>query len=419
MRKKSINPFKTEQEKFLKATKELREQIPERYNQIEFIDELVNQDVSKIFSITSRSDGKTTNFFGLFTSIANMFDLTGLVIMRHYELRTAMIEQIIEAVRVFGDLKPEKIAYRADSNYIYIMYEKKIIYIIVDLNNANDLKNYSSVLKQAQITIFDEFIDVFGYYADSEYAKFKTIFETMDKNQDIDDKMKILGGLKKSIFLGNPSSNPSAYASEIINGFGILPLLAKQKINTSQFYPNKHAFIERRKNASVQEFKNKQMFDDANNESESGEFYFNEYLINEQFENLKKLVIKTSDRYINLYFNQKKRIIKVTMFGGQYDFNTELQDIVEDSTLIDKKYIKDKMYKFFKKGLFEFADVYSKNYVLENYNNINYFKLIALKNDIIEKQDIILDDEKQNDIDKNMLLYANRLVNEELNYILS
>ena len=159
----------------------IRKNIPDKYNQVLMLDYLDDPDVDLMFSITTRSDGKTFNYLYALAELNIKFDFTTLVIVRHMEIRNAMFAQIRDVYETMDDLNIKLFNMSIDMDYIKINYGEKTPFIICDLNNANDLKNYSAVLKKANIILYDEFLAVGGEYAPSEFAKWKVIFETIDR----------------------------------------------------------------------------------------------------------------------------------------------------------------------------------------------------------------------------------------------
>ena len=66
--KKSGNKLKKELEK-------IRKNIPEKYNQVELLDQLYNDNIDLLFSITTRTDGKTFNYLYALARLSLKFDL--------------------------------------------------------------------------------------------------------------------------------------------------------------------------------------------------------------------------------------------------------------------------------------------------------------------------------------------------------
>lgn len=117
----------------------------------------------------------------------------------------------------------------------------------MDLNNANDLKNYSAVLRHANLIMYDEFLAVGGEYAPHEFDKFKTIFETMDRS--LIPPMEYTNNRRKAIFLANPVD----FSSEFLAQWQMYHYLESQPMNTIKVYKN--MAIERRKNDKPHETK--------------------------------------------------------------------------------------------------------------------------------------------------------------------
>lgn len=358
---------KKPEDKFKKELENIRKNIPEKYNQVKLLDQLCNNKVDLLFSITTRTDGKTFNYLYALAKLSEALDFTTIIIVRHMELRGAMVSQITNVYETMDDLKQGDLYPNINIEYIQMMYKDKIPFIIVDLNNANDLKNYSSILKKANLILYDEFLSVGGQYADHEFLKFKTIFETMDRGTN--SNMQYTNNRRKAIFLGNPVD----FGSEFLSYWKLYQYLEHQPMNTIKLYKN--VAIERRKNKVAQENKNNRIFNSTDNESITGTFNINTWAIKEPKDLDKKIIIKTVDKYIVIHL-EKTPVLEVTQIEKNYKYNTDLKDNNNNSTYLKTTYYNDNFLKKYNRKLFNFANQYSKDYILNNYPTLKITKII-------------------------------------------
>lgn len=358
---------KKPEEKLKKELGKIRKNIPEQYNHVKLLDELCNDKVDLMFSITTRTDGKTFNYLYALAKLSEAFDFTTIIIVRHMELRGAMMSQITDVYETMDDLNEGDLYPNINVEYIQMMYKDKTPFIIVDLNNANDLKNYSSILKKANIILYDEFLAVGGQYADHEFVKFKTIFETMDRGTL--PSMQYTNDKRKAIFLGNPVD----FGSEFLSYWKLYQYLEHQPMNSIKVYKN--IAIERRKNKVAQTNKNNRLFNEDDNESITGTFNINTWAIKEPKDLDHKIVIKTDDRYIVIHL-EKTSVLEVTQIEKDYKYNTDLKDNNDNSIYLKRTYYNDKFLKKYNNKLFNFANQYSKDYILQNYPALKITKII-------------------------------------------
>lgn len=352
--------------KIAKELEKIRRNIPEKYNQVELLNELYNEKVDLMFSITTRTDGKTFNYLYALAKLSEKFNFTTIIIVRHMELRGAMIAQIRDVYETMNDLNDGDLYPIINSEYVEISYQEKTPFIILDLNNANDLKNYSSVLRKANVILYDEFLAVAGQYTDHEFLKFKTIFETMDRGYS--PNMDYTNGRRKAIFLGNPVD----FGSEFLAYWKLYEYLEAQPMNSIKVYNN--IAIERRRNQVAQNNKNNRIFN-ADNESVTGDFKINNWAIKTPKNNDNKIVIKTLDKFIVIHL-EKIPVLEVTQVEDEYKYNTDLVNNTENSTYLKASYYNDNFIKKYNRGLFRFANQFSKDYILSNYPTLKITKII-------------------------------------------
>lgn len=353
------------QSKFQKELAKIRKGIPEKYNQLEFMNYLDDEDVDMLISITTRGDGKTYNVLRALALLHDSLKFCTLIITRHSELKQAMITQIRDIYYNDKTLDNKSVNVMYDLNLCQIYYHDELTFLIVDLNNADDLKYYRAMLKKCNVALYDEFLSVGGDYAPNEYIKFKTIFETMDSGET--DAMKYTNHLRKVILLANPVD----WSSEFLARYNLYKALETQPINTVQKHGN--IVLERRRNNKAQATKNNRLFDE--DESVTGEFKYNSWQLKEPKTTTLPIIIKTSDRYIYMYVEDKP-ILSVKAIADAYAFNTDLADNKNDSIYLKASYYKDNFYKKYTKDFFYFENAFSKEYILQNYPTLDFIKII-------------------------------------------
>lgn len=353
------------QSKYQKELAKIRKGIPEKYNQLEFMNYLDDEDVDMLISITTRGDGKTYNVLRALALLHDSLKFCTLIITRHSELKQAMITQIRDIYYNDKTLDNKSVNVMYDLNLCQIYYHDELTFLIVDLNNADDLKYYRAMLKKCNVALYDEFLSVGGDYAPNEYIKFKTIFETMDSGET--DAMRYTNHLRKVILLANPVD----WSSEFLARYNLYKALETQPINTVQKHGN--IALERRRNNKAQVTKNNRLFDE--DESVTGEFKYNSWQLKDPKTTTLPIIIKTSDRYIYMYVEDKP-ILSVKAIADAYAFNTDLADNKNDSIYLKASYYKDNFYKKYTKDFFYFENAFSKEYILQNYPTLDFIKII-------------------------------------------
>lgn len=353
------------QSKYQKELAKIRKGIPEKYNQLEFMNYLDDENVDMLISITTRGDGKTYNVLRALALLHDSLKFCTLIITRHSELKQAMITQIRDIYYNDKTLDNKSVNVMYDLNLCQIYYHDDLTFLIVDLNNADDLKYYRAMLKKCNVALYDEFLSVGGDYAPNEYVKFKTIFETMDSDET--EAMSYTNHLRKVILLANPVD----WSSEFLARYNLYKALETQPINTVQKHGN--IVLERRRNNKAQVTKNNRLFDE--DESVTGEFKYNSWQLKEPKSTTLPIVIKTSDRYIYMYIEDKP-ILSVRAIADKYAFNTNLADNKNDSIYLKASYYKDNFYKKYTKDYFYFENAFSKEYILQNYPTLDFIKII-------------------------------------------
>lgn len=360
---------KDKPQELLKYLTRIRKNVPKQYNNFKLLDNLANDKVDLLFSITTRGDGKTFNYLYALAKLSEKFQFCTIVIVRHMEVRAAMIQQIRDVYDTMDDLFLRDFTYKLSPDYVLVQYKGITSFIVCDLNNANDLKNYSAVLRHANLILYDEFLAVGGEYTPHEFIKFKTIFETMDRA--LIDSMKYTNNRRKAIFLANPVD----FSSEFLAQWHMYHYLEAQEMNTIKVFKN--IAIERRKNIAPQANKNNRIFNDDANESILGTFHVNNWSIEEPKVNMKKVTVKLAENYLNIFLSKgNKPILDVSPYEKNYFYNTELVDNADQSKYLKPSYYRDTFYKKYTQDRYKFSNQYSKSFILENYSTLNVNRII-------------------------------------------
>lgn len=360
---------RTEKEVLSKELKKIRSYIPEQYNQVKLLDFLNDPDVDLYFSITTRTDGKTFNYLLAFAKLGVDLGLCTCVIVQHAQLRDAMISQIDEVFTKGVCFDRKKSAIEISPDYTLISYENKPIFVIVDLNNAMDLKNFRSVLNKCSLTYYDEFLVLGGEYMPNEYLKWKMIFETIDAGET--PFMKYTNNLRKAFFTGNPID----FNSEFLAHYNLYKYLESQPMNTIQKHGN--IVLERRRNSVAQSGKNNRLFNNETNESVTGLFAVNNWQIKNKRDDTVPIVVKLTEGYLYIY-PEKYPILSVKPEAKDYSFNVEIRDNKDGSVYLEPaKWYKDTFYKKYDYKMLAFENQYSKSIILDQYPTLNIFKILT------------------------------------------
>lgn len=118
--------------------------MPEKYNQTELANELMNKDIDFLISISNRSDSKTFNYISFFMKLTIELDIKFVLVARHYTLRGAYRELITKIVDEHDEFKNKELSFHRNEDYINASYSGESMCIITDLNNATDLKYHSN-----------------------------------------------------------------------------------------------------------------------------------------------------------------------------------------------------------------------------------------------------------------------------------
>lgn len=395
------------QKEYKKFVEEFRkENIPERYNQIYLMDELLNENIAHFISISNRSDGKSFNYLNFLISLSIEFNIGFCLIARHYTVRAAyqrLLEEIIDKSKKY---KPRHFAFIRRDFYYVLLYQDKEIAIITDLNQATDLKYESQYINKFPVMVYDEFLAIEGDYLPDEWVRLKTIFSSIDR----DGERKPIIKFPKVLYLGNAVN----FSSPVLASLDLFNILEAHPMNTMKQYGK--LILEVNKNDSANEERNLWAFDEENDDLTKAEFYINKHNIatDNDKQNINKepkyIYIKLDKDYLKITYNAKtyKTLLTIVSFietGTTYDFNLLLKDNNEKSVYLDESFFDEKHYKKYNKNIFLFENMYSKDYIIDTFTglrDLKIFKVIKKYQSINKETPFELREKryKENDIER-------------------
>lgn len=349
--------------------------VPKKYNQIELMNHLTDDNLDHYFSISNRADGKSFNYIHFLLNLSNDFNVGFMLISRKYTLRHSYISLIQKIVDKSNILNEKKLSFLNTQNYVKVLYVDRTIAVITDLNSATNLKYDSNFLDDFPIIVYDEFLAIEGDYLPDEWERLKTIYGSVNRGNEIP-----IIKFPKLVYLGNAVN----FSSPILSNLNLFHRLENQPINTLKLYGN--VAIEMRYNKSRNKDRNLRAFDEENDRMSQGQFETNNHNIVTDFERkqLSKdrhhLMIKLEQYYLRVDYNLDNRIIVLSVLGfsESYDFNTEIKDNKEKSIFLDDYYYKQSHQKRYEKGLYKFDNNYSRDTITSNLHlmHLNLMKVI-------------------------------------------
>lgn len=376
-----------ETEKFQKMLSDYKKKyLPERYNQLELLNELCNPEIDFYISITNRGDGKSFNYPSASLYLSYYLEIGVTFVVRHYTLQQRVRELIEEILLTLKWHDISDLWFRTTDDYVIIGLGEKEIAIITDLNNASDLKFSSQVLKYFPIIIYDEFLALKKDYIANEYEKLQMIYRSIDR---LENRPYII--FPKIILLGNPVN----FESPILPNLKLFNALQTQEINTIQQYQNK--LLELRRNDDVNFTKNLRAFADEEDSNVSGQFKFENYLLVSENE-YNKLSVNAQfakidigeNRSLNMIANNNQYILSIDTLSGDETYCINLSDENEHKQYLTARYFSDTFHKKYEKGLFQFKDAFSKTFITDNdlLMSINLFKCLSSKENVIKIENV-------------------------------
>lgn len=372
----TIKPRPKSEIKKVKAfIKKFRKTIPKRYNQIYLVDELCNDELDHYVSISNRTDGKSFNYIDFFAEFSIEFDIGFFIVVRHFTLRWAYTGFLFKVFREKKGLNPEDLTFKRFDHYIQVIYQKKSIGIISDLNTATDLKLYSNFLEDYPILIYDEFLAIEDDYLMGEWERLATIYTSVDRKDSIP-----YINYPRIFYLGNAVN----FSSPILANMDIFDKLETQEINTQRIYENK--VLEMRRNDNANASRNSRAFGDANDAMKTGQFKVNNFLIANENQ---LRIFKTDIHFFTVNLGSYLLLVKYKLDSNKillsiipdsqgYEFNVRLKDTIEGSEYIRDIYYQEEHFEYYLDKYYLFKNSYSRDVILENqqFTNLNIMSLI-------------------------------------------
>lgn len=361
-----------------------KENIPERYNQIRLLDELMNPEIDHYISISNRTDGKSFNYIHALLSVAIEFE-TGLTFLsRNMMLRLSYQELLSEIIEKSPLYNKKDFNFIRNQYYISLNYNGRTIAIISDLNNATELKNFSSYIKNFPILVYDEFLALVDDYLSDEWNRLKTIYESIDRVDRVAEGELITR--PKIFYLGNAVN----WESPILHGLKIFNILEKHVINTHRIYKyDFNVMLEMNRNDSANEQRNMRAFDSGGDAMTTAQFRTNDHNIATDSDrygikrNPRVIYVKLKEDFLKIWFNRTTMdiILSIESRLGEderYLFNMKLKDNRKDSIYLTEKYFDDSHLKKIDKGKYLFDNNFSKNYITSDFHDLNRLQIHKL-----------------------------------------
>lgn len=393
--KEILNP--TEEQKYAKYIQAFREKhIPQRYNQIHLLDELMNPEIDHYISISNRTDGKTFNYTHALLDIALKYDIGLLFISRKLTLRTSYQELLDEIIQKSPLFEANEFSFIRSQYYVTVKHKGKSIAILTDLNEATELKQFSSVLKNFPILVYDEFLALESDYLTDEWDRIKTIYESVDR---VPDRPFI--GKPKLFYFGNAVN----FESPILHGLKIFNILEKHPINTHRVYHyDFNIMLEMNRNDHANEQRNTRAFDSKNDSMTTGEFQTNSHNIATDSEryavkrNPRTFYVKLKNDYLKIWFNPDNMIVILSIesrIEDPYQYNMQLKDNKPDSIFLSEKYYDEEHIKKIDRGAYLFDNNFSKNMIAGDFHELSSLKINKLIREYLRNDNDILEMESK------------------------
>ena len=391
--KEMINP--NEEKKYLKKIEKFRkDNIPEQYNQVKMLDEIINPEIDHFISISNRTDGKSINYVHSLLYIAIEYDLGLMFLSRNMMLRTSYQELINEIIEISTIFDRRDFNFIRTQYYVSLNYKDRTIAVISDLNNASELKYFSNYLKKFPIIIYDEFLTLQTDYLPDEWERLKTIYQSIDRIE----KYPLIH--KPKIFYFGNAVN---FESPILHGLKIFNILEKHPINKAVVYKyDFNIMLEVHRNENANKKRNTRAFGNEENDSmTTAQFETNDFNIatNDDRNHIKRnprfIYIKLKNDYLKIWFNKDTLhvILSVESFVHEpYQYNMQLKDNKEHSIYLNQSYYDDDHIKKIDRGAYLFENNFSKNYITTDFHDLNRLKINKIIREFLRK------DNKENEI---------------------
>lgn len=379
----------TPEQKYLKYIDNFRKQyVPERYNQIKLLDEIINPEIDHFISISNRTDGKSFNYIHALINIAIKYEIGISFFSRNMMLRGSYQTLINEIIDNSPLLDRSDFNFIRTQYYLTLNYKGKEIAIISDLNNAGELKYFSNYIKKFPIMVYDEFLALETDYLADEWERLKTIYESIDRVEAYPLIVK-----PKIFYFGNAVN----FDSPVLHGLKIFNILEKHPMNTAKIY--KYDFnimleIHRNDNANIQ--RNTRAFSSSNDSMTTAQFETNDHNIATDSDryavklNPRVIYVKLKSDYLKIWFNRDTMLIILSIesrIDDPYIFNMQLKDNKSTSTYLSEKYFDDRHIKKIDRNAYKFDNNYSRNYITSDFHELNTLRINKLIKEFLFNDD--------------------------------
>lgn len=365
--------FPNDEQKFQKYVKDYREKnIPIRYNQIKLMEYLTDKELDHYISISNRADGKSFNYMGFLLKFAIDYEIGFTFLVRHYTVRKSgqqLIQKIIDSNDHFN---PMDFMFMSTDFYTVLLYKDRHLGIITDMNQATDLKYLSNYLQDFPIIIYDEFLALEGDYLIDEWDRLKTIYSSINRKETIP-----VIHHPKILYLGNAVN----FSSPVLANLDLFNILEKHPMNEVKKYDN--LLLEFNRNDNANEQRNLRAFKEKDDAMTQAEFEINRHNIATEKDrqrintNPRYVYIKLRNSFLKITYNADtfESILSIMAFNPYYDFNLLLKDNTEKSIYMNEHYYDEEHMKKYDKNIFLFDNMYSKEQILDGFNDIKNLKI--------------------------------------------
>lgn len=396
----AIHSIPTREQQYKKYIESFRKNhIPERYNQIRLLDELMNPVIDHYISISNRTDGKTFNYTHALLATAIEFETGIIFLSRNMMLRLSYQELLNEVIDKSPLYERKDFNFIRNQYYISLNYKDRTIAIISDLNNATELKYFSSYIKNFPIMVYDEFLALEDDYLSDEWDRLKTIYESIDRVDRVAAGELIT---KPKIFYFGNAVN---FESPVLHGLKIFNILEKHPINTARIYTYEYnVMLEMNRNDNANLQRNTRAFDSGNDAMTTAQFKTNDHNIATDSDrygikrNPRVFYVKLKEDYLKVWFNATTLDVILSIESrveDPYLFNMQLKDNRKDSTYLTEKFFDENHIKKIDRGSYLFDNNFSKNYITSDFHQLNQLKINKLIRLFIRDDDELVEKESK------------------------
>lgn len=383
----------------LKSFKKYRKRyIPKKFNQLDILEYILSDKIDYGVDITTRSNGKTTNYIGMLTKLSIDFNFKVGYITDHFNQWDSVFANIKYTLKIF-DIKIED-----DNDFWYFPlkglikfgYKDKELGYIINISRPQDIKRYYSQVSECKILVYDEFIRADEDYYSNEDVLLNQIKQTCDKDCMNDNIKNIFGNKSRVILLANPIN----LLSPVLHSMGIIKILEEKEINEEVIIEGRIGLRLNSNAETNKEYIDNEFMPQLNKQEIESMFNINKYnVISSDY--LAKIYNNKDTLSTKIYIDSTKSLI-VTCLNNNYilslsndvnncSFCTNIEDKDNNRIYLDSNWIDDEYMSYlFEHDMFKFSDMYTKNEILSsNLYQINYIRVIGyLMNNIKREEQV-------------------------------